>query len=43
MNRIDYIEMEQMKKNVVPFKPGDTVLLDAFGGGVTYGAVLLRW
>jgi large subunit ribosomal protein L19 len=25
MNRIDFIEMEQMKKNVVPFKPGDTV------------------
>jgi 3-oxoacyl-[acyl-carrier-protein] synthase III len=24
-------------------QPGDTVLLDAFGGGVTYGAVLLRW
>lgn len=24
-------------------KPGDTVLLDAFGGGVTYGAALLRW
>jgi 3-oxoacyl-[acyl-carrier-protein] synthase-3 len=23
--------------------PGDTVLLDAFGGGVTSGAVLLRW
>ncbi|MBI5018342.1 MAG: ketoacyl-ACP synthase III [Deltaproteobacteria bacterium] len=23
--------------------PGDTVLLDAFGGGVTYGAALLRW
>jgi large subunit ribosomal protein L19 len=25
MNKIDMIEMEQMKKNVVPFKPGDTV------------------
>ncbi len=25
MNRIDYLEMEQMKKNVAPFKPGDTV------------------
>ena len=25
MNKIDLIEMEQMKKNVVPFKPGDTV------------------
>ncbi len=25
MNKIDFIEMEQMKKNVVPFKPGDTV------------------
>ena len=25
MNKIDYIEMEQMKKNVTPFKPGDTV------------------
>jgi 3-oxoacyl-[acyl-carrier-protein] synthase-3 len=24
-------------------RPGDLVLLDAFGGGVTYGAVLLRW
>jgi len=24
-------------------QPGDLVLLDAFGGGVTYGAVLLRW
>ena len=24
-------------------KPGDLVLLDAFGGGFTYGAVLLRW
>jgi len=23
--------------------PGDLILLDAFGGGVTYGAVLLRW
>jgi large subunit ribosomal protein L19 len=25
MNKIDTIEMEQMKKNIVPFKPGDTV------------------
>lgn len=25
MNKIDMIEMVQMKKNVVPFKPGDTV------------------
>jgi large subunit ribosomal protein L19 len=25
MNRIDFIEMEQMKKNVIPFKAGDTV------------------
>lgn len=25
MNRIDYIEFEQMKKNTPPFKPGDTV------------------
>lgn len=25
MNKIDMIELEQMKKNVVPFKPGDTV------------------
>jgi large subunit ribosomal protein L19 len=25
MNTIDRIEMEQMKKNVVPFKAGDTV------------------
>ena len=25
MNRIDFIEMEQMKKNIVPFKAGDTV------------------
>lgn len=25
MNKIDFIEMEQMKKNIVPFKPGDTV------------------
>jgi large subunit ribosomal protein L19 len=25
MNKIDTIELEQMKKNVVPFKPGDTV------------------
>lgn len=25
MNKIDLIEMEQMKKNIVPFKPGDTV------------------
>jgi large subunit ribosomal protein L19 len=25
MNTIDRIEMVQMKKNVVPFKPGDTV------------------
>jgi len=24
-------------------KPGDLVLLDAFGGGFTYGAILLRW
>jgi len=24
-------------------RPGDLILLDAFGGGVTYGAVLLRW
>ncbi|MDW7711023.1 MAG: beta-ketoacyl-ACP synthase III [Deferrisomatales bacterium] len=24
-------------------RPGDLLLLDAFGGGVTYGAVLLRW
>ncbi|HTG83132.1 MAG TPA: 50S ribosomal protein L19 [Geobacteraceae bacterium] len=25
MNKIDTIEIEQMKKNIVPFKPGDTV------------------
>ena len=25
MNKIDMIELEQMKKNVTPFKPGDTV------------------
>ena len=25
MNRIDQIEMEQMKKNIPPFKAGDTV------------------
>jgi large subunit ribosomal protein L19 len=25
MNVIDYLEMEQMKKNVATFKPGDTV------------------
>lgn len=25
MNKIDMIEMEQMKKNIPPFKPGDTV------------------
>ncbi len=25
MNKIDMIELEQMKKNIVPFKPGDTV------------------
>ncbi|KAF0217583.1 MAG: large subunit ribosomal protein [Geobacteraceae bacterium] len=25
MNKIDFIELEQMKKNIVPFKPGDTV------------------
>ena len=25
MNKIDLIEMEQMKKNIPPFKPGDTV------------------
>ena len=24
-------------------RPGQVVLLDAFGGGVTYGAILLRW
>lgn len=24
-------------------KPGDIVLLDAFGGGFTWGAILLRW
>jgi 3-oxoacyl-[acyl-carrier-protein] synthase-3 len=24
-------------------KPGDLVLLDAFGGGFTYGSVLMRW
>ena len=24
-------------------KPGDLLLLSAFGGGVTWGAVLLRW
>jgi 3-oxoacyl-[acyl-carrier-protein] synthase-3 len=24
-------------------KPGQTVLLDAFGAGVTYGSILLRW
>ena len=24
-------------------KPGDVVLLDAFGGGFTYGSVLMRW
>ncbi len=25
MNKIDMLELEQMKKNVPPFKPGDTV------------------
>lgn len=25
MNKIDAIELEQMKKNIPPFKPGDTV------------------
>jgi large subunit ribosomal protein L19 len=25
MNTIDYLEMQQMKKNVIGFKPGDTV------------------
>ncbi|MFZ3209014.1 MAG: 50S ribosomal protein L19 [Geobacteraceae bacterium] len=25
MNKIDFIEMEQIKKNIVPFKAGDTV------------------
>jgi large subunit ribosomal protein L19 len=25
MNKVDMIELAQMKKNVVPFKPGDTV------------------
>jgi large subunit ribosomal protein L19 len=25
MNKIDFIELAQMKKNIVPFKPGDTV------------------
>jgi large subunit ribosomal protein L19 len=25
MNTIDRLEMEQMKKNITPFKPGDTV------------------
>lgn len=24
-------------------KPGDIILLDAFGGGFTYGSVLIRW
>ena len=24
-------------------KPGDIVLLDAFGGGYTYGSALMRW
>lgn len=24
-------------------KPGDLILLDAFGGGFTYGALLMRW
>jgi len=24
-------------------KKGDLVLLDVFGGGFTYGAMLLRW
>ena len=25
MNKIDFIEMEQMKKNIPIFRPGDTV------------------
>ncbi|RNC72788.1 MAG: 50S ribosomal protein L19 [Desulfuromonadales bacterium] len=25
MNTIDMLELDQMKKNIVPFKPGDTV------------------
>lgn len=25
MNKIDAIELEQMKKNIPPFKPGDTL------------------
>jgi 3-oxoacyl-[acyl-carrier-protein] synthase-3 len=24
-------------------KPGDTILLDTFGAGLTYGSILLRW
>ena len=24
-------------------KPGQTVLLDVFGAGLTYGSVLMRW
>ena len=24
-------------------KPGDLVLLDAFGGGFSWGAVIMRW
>jgi 3-oxoacyl-[acyl-carrier-protein] synthase-3 len=24
-------------------KPGDLLLLDAFGGGFTWGAVMIRW
>jgi len=24
-------------------KPGDLILLDAFGGGFTYGSALIRW
>ncbi|MDR3608247.1 MAG: ketoacyl-ACP synthase III [Oligoflexia bacterium] len=32
---------EGVRKGLV--KPGETVLLDAFGAGVTYGSILMRW
>ncbi len=32
---------EGVRKGLI--KPGQTVLLDAFGAGVTYGSILMRW
>jgi len=36
------IALDEVNRNGL-IKQGDTLLLDAFGGGYTYGSALIRW